>query len=130
MAKEFANTNFIAFLGKETGSRGSAYRLGIGFDKSDSVKFCWSTSDVTAQNDNNLAPIQFGKWYKCTIEYNTINKTATYYLDNKLVGTNVMPSATTSGFNMFVIYRDAKGRDGAAPYYFNDFTLYKIQKKS
>jgi hypothetical protein len=31
---------------------------------------------------------------------------------------------------MFVVYRDAKGQDGTAPYYFNDFTLYKIQKKS
>jgi hypothetical protein len=41
-----------------------------------------------------------------------------------------MPSATTFGYNMFVVYRDALGQDGMAPYYFNDFTMYKIQKKS
>jgi hypothetical protein len=130
MAKESAKTNFIGFLGKETGSRGSAYHLGIGFDKSDSIKIVWSASDVSAQEDKNIAPIQFGKWYKCTIEYNTTTKTATYFIDNKAVGTNIMPSATTFGYNMFVVYRDAKGLDGAAPYYFNDFTLYKIQKNS
>lgn len=128
MAKASAKTNFIALLSKETGSRSSAYHLGIGFDKSDSIKFLWSTREVAAQEDKNIAPIQFGKWYKCTIEYNTTNQTATYYIDNKFVGTNSMPSESTFGFNMFVVYRDAKGLDGEAPYYFNDFTLYKIHK--
>lgn len=128
LARASAKTNFIAFLSKETGSRGSAYHLGIGFDTSDSIKILWSTGDVAAQEDKNIAPIQFGKWYKCTIEYNITNQTATYFVDNKVVGTNIMPS--TSGYNMFVVYRDDKGQDGMAPYYFNDFTLYKIQKKS
>jgi hypothetical protein len=130
LANASAKTNFIAFLSKETGSRSSAYHLGIGFDKSDSIKIVWSTGDVTAQRDKNIAPIQFGAWYKCTIEYNTTNQTATYYIDNKEVGTNIMPSTSTTGFNMFVVYRDASGQDGTAGYYFNDVTLYKIQKKS
>jgi len=129
MAKASSRTNFVAFLSKETGSRSSAYHLGIGFDKSDSIKILWSTNNVAAQEDKNIAPIQFGKWYTCTIEYTTTNHTATYYIDNKAVGTTIMPSSSTSGFNMFVVYRDALGRDGAAPYYFNDITLYKIQKK-
>src|SRR5512133_971516 len=115
MAKVSAKTNFVAFLSKETGSHSSAYHLGIGFDKSDSIRILWSTGDVAAEEDKNIAPIEFGKWYTCTIEYNTINRTATYYIDNKVVGTNVMPSST-SGFNMFVVYRDASGRDGPAPY--------------
>jgi hypothetical protein len=130
LARESAKTNFVAFLSKETGSRSSAYHLGIGFDKSDSIKILWSTTDVAAQVDKNIAPIQFGKWYTCTIEYNTANQTATYYIDKKAIGTNIMPSTSTSGYNMFVVYRDASGRDGTAPYYFNDVTFYKIQKRS
>lgn len=130
LANASAHTNFVAFLSKETGSRSSAYHLGIGFDKSDSIKILWSTGDVASQEDKNIAPIQFGKWYTCTIEYNTTNQTATYYIDKKAIGTNIMPSSITTGFNMFVVYRDASGQDGAAGYYFNDVTLYKIQKKS
>ncbi len=128
MAKSSAKTNFIAFLGKEGGSiRNSAYYVGMGFDKSDSIKILWTHNAVAAQESKNVAPITFGKWYKCTVEYNVINYTASYYLDGKFVGTHVMPSVSTFGYNMFVVYRDAKGQDGMAPYYFNDFTLYKIQ---
>lgn len=130
MAGSSAKTNFIGFLGKEGGSiRNSAYYVGIGFDKSDSIKMLWTSNAVAGQEQKNIAPINFGKWYKCTIEYNIINFTATYYLDGKVVGTHVMPSLSTFGYNMFVVYRDGLGQDGLAPYYFNDFTLYKIQKK-
>jgi hypothetical protein len=129
MAKSSAKTNFIAFLGKEGGSiRNSAYYVGMGFDKSDSIKILWTHNAVAAQESKNVAPITFNKWYKCTVEYNVINYTATYYLDGKAVGTHVMPSASTFGYNMFVVYRDVKGQDGTAPYYFNDFTLYEIEK--
>ena len=131
MAKSSAKTNFIAFLGKEGGSiRNSAYFLGIGFDKSDSIKILWSSNAVAGQESKNIAPIIYNKWYKCTVEYNITNWTATYYIDNKVVGPpHVMPSESTFGYNMFVVYRDGAGQDGMAPYYFNDFTLYKIQKK-
>jgi hypothetical protein len=131
MAKASAKTNFLSFLSKETGSHGPGYYLGIGFDPSDSIKIQWDTTEVAAtQAKKNIAPIQFGKWYKCTIEYNATNWTATYYIDGKSVGTHLMPSASTLGYNMFVVYRDALGQEGTAPYYFNDFTLYGIQKKS
>lgn len=87
MATSSAKTNFIAFLGKEGGSiRNSAYYVGIGFDKSDSIKILWTSNAVAAQENQNVAPITFGKWYKCTVEYNILNYTATYYLDNKVVG--------------------------------------------
>lgn len=130
MAKSSAKTNFIAFLGKEGGSiRNSAYFIGMGFDKADQVKMLWSSNAVAGQEDKNLSPIQFGKWYKFTVEYNIIDFTASYYIDDKRVGTHLMPSLSTFGYNMFVVYRDAQGQDGPAPYYFNDFTLYKIQKK-
>jgi hypothetical protein len=131
MAKSSAKTNFIAFLGKEGGSiRNSAYFVGMGFDKSDSIKMVWTTKAVEGQEGRNVAAITFGKWYKCTVEYNVITNTATYYLDGKEVGKHEMPPTLVFGFNMFVVYRDAKGQDGMAPYYFNDFTLYKIQRKS
>jgi hypothetical protein len=130
MAKSSAKTNFIAFLGKEGGSiRNSAYYVGMGFDKSDSIKILWTSNAVSGQESKNVAPISFGKWYKCTVEYDITNYTATYYLDGKAVGTHEMPSVSTFGYNMFVVYRDAKGQDGTAPYYFNDFTLYEIEKK-
>lgn len=130
MAKSSAKTNFIAFLGKEGGSiRNSAYYVGIGFDKSDSIKMLWTSNAVAEQQNKNLSPIVFGKWYKCTVEYNIFNYTATYYLDNKVVGTHLMPWLSTFGYNMFVVYRDAKGQNGMAPYYFNNFTLYEIQRK-
>ena len=127
MAQSSAKTNFIAFLGKEGGSiRNSAYYVGIGFDKSDSIKILWTSNAVAGQENQNIAPITFGKWYKCTVEYNLFTYTAKYYIDDKLVGTHVMPALSTFGYNMFVVYRDDKGQDGPAPYYFNDFTLYKI----
>jgi hypothetical protein len=130
MAKSSAKTNFYAFLGKEGGSiRNSAYFVGIGFDKSDSIKILWSSNAVEGQEKKNLSPISFEKWYKCTVEYNIVNYTATYYIDGTVVGTHVMPYTSTFGYNMFVVYRDGKGQDGQAPYYFNDLTLYKIQKK-
>lgn len=130
MAKSSAKTNFIAFLGKEGGSiRNSAYYVGMGFDKSDQIKMLWTSNAVAGQESKNLSPIVFGKWYKCTVEYNIVTYTATYYIDNKVVGTHLMPSLSTFGYNMFVVYRDAQGQDGSAPYYFNDITLYKIQKK-
>jgi hypothetical protein len=131
MAESSAKTNFIAFLGKEGGSiRNSAYYVGIGFDKSDSIKILWTSNAVAAQESKNITPINFGTWYKCTVEYNIVTYTATYYIDNRAVGTHVMPSLSTFGYNMFVIYRDALGQEGTTPYYFNDFTLYKIQKKN
>jgi len=132
MAKSSAKTNFIAFLGKEGGSiRNSAYYVGMGFDKSDSIKMLWTSNTVAGQENKNLSPIVFGKWYKCNVEYNITNFTATYYIDNKVVGTpHVMPSLSTFGYNMFVVYRNEKGQDGMAPYYFNDVTLYKILKKN
>jgi hypothetical protein len=130
LAKSSAKTDFIAFLGKEGGSiRNSAYYVGIGFDKSDSIKMLWTSNAVAGQENKNLSPIVFGKWYKCTVEYNVINFTATYYIDNKKVGTHIMSSISTFGYNMFVVYRDWLGQDGMAPYYLNDLTLYKIQKK-
>ena len=130
MAKSSAKTNFIAFLGKEGGSiRNSAYYVGMGFDMSDSIKMLWTSNAVAGQENKNLSPIVFGKWYKCTVEYDIFTYTATYYIDNKKVGTHLMPSLSTFGYNMFVVYRDAQGQEGMAPYYFNDITLYKIQKK-
>jgi hypothetical protein len=130
MAKSSAKTNFIAFLGKDGGSiRNSAYYIGMGFDKSDSIKMLWTSTAVVGQENKNISAIVFGKWYKCTVEHNVINYTATYYIDNKVVGTHVTPPSSTLGYNMFVVYRDALGQDGTAPYYFNNLTLYKIQKK-
>jgi hypothetical protein len=129
MAKSSAKTNFIAFLGKEGGSiRNSTYYMGIGFDKSDSIKILWSHNTVANQESQNIAPIVFGKWYKCTVEYKATNYTATYYIDNKVIGTHVMPNSCSFGYNQFIVYRDGKGQNGNASYYFNDFTLYIIQK--
>jgi hypothetical protein len=131
MAISSAKTNFIAFLGIQGGSdRNSIYYVGMGFDKSDSIKILWSSLTTAEQENHTLSPIAFGGWYKCTVEYNFVNFTTTYYIDNKKVGTNLMPSASTNGYNMFVVYRDALGQDGTAPYYLNDLTLYKIQKKN
>lgn len=128
MAKSSAKTDFIAFLGTTGGSdRNSIYYVGMGFDKSDSIKYLWSTLNVLNQQNKNISPITFGKWYKCTVEYNFISSMATYYIDNKAVGTQAVSGVFS--LNMFVAYRDALGQDGPAPYYLNNLTIYKIQKK-
>lgn len=88
MAGSSAKTNFIVFLGKEGGSiRNSAYYVGMGFDKSDSIKILWTHNAVAAQESKNIVPITFGRWYKCTVEYDITNYTATYYLDGNVVRT-------------------------------------------
>jgi hypothetical protein len=128
MAKSSAKTNFIAFLGKNGGSvRNSAYYVGMGFDKSDSVKYVYSTALVAGEEKSDISAMQFNKWYRCTVEFRFQDMTATYYLDGVKVGTYSLPG--TFGFNMLIVYRDGNGQNGMAPYYLNDLTLYKINKK-
>jgi len=130
MAASSAQTNFIAFLGQEGGSiRNSAYYVGMGIDKSDSLKYVWSTDAIANQQQKNIAAVQFNKWYKCTVEYNIGDYTATFYLDGARVGGCTMPSASTFGYNMFVVYRDGAGQEGPASYYLNDLTLYERNPK-
>jgi len=126
MAKSSASTNFIAFLGKDGGSvKNSAWYVGMGFDKSDSVKYVYSTDLVRNQQNQDICPMQFNKWYKCRIEYSFATTTAKFYLDETEVGTHVFSAGTIFGYDMFVVYRDSAGAQGAAQYYLNDYTVYK-----
>jgi hypothetical protein len=127
MAQSSARTNFIAFLGKDAGSsRNSMWYCGMGFDKSDSVKYVYSTELTVNEQSKNVAAIQFNHWYKCAIEFRFSDTTATYWLDGarvgeqKLVFTKIVPI----GYDMFVVYRNAAGANGPAKYYLNDWAVF------
>ena len=133
------NTNFIVFLGKENGSyKNTKYFFGMGFDKSDSIKYVSGadsmsstdaifSADSTKYRAKNIAPIQLNRWYKCNAELTFADTTVTYYLDNVKVGQVKWHFTIIQAISidMYVVYRNGSGASGPASYYLNDVTIYK-----
>jgi len=46
---------------------------------------------VAGEEKTDIAKIQFTKWYRCTVEFNFLDSTATYYLDGVKVGAQMIP---------------------------------------
>ena len=125
MAKKAERTNFVAVIARSGSSANGLYTiLGMGIDKSDSLKYIYEYQpDDTSNEHKNFAALEYDKWYKCNIEYDFNDSTVTYFLDGRIVHTRSTPNliALTS----FVIMRDSLGSPGPKDYYVDDVTIYK-----
>jgi hypothetical protein len=129
-ADSLCHTNFIAFLGKDRGSaKNTTFHIGMGFDMSDSVKYVWGDSIGAGTGYSvNVASIQLGHWYKCSVEFTYADTSATWYLDDVQIGhehLQITGGMVAIGNNFFAAYRDGQGADGSVPYYLSDLTIYK-----
>lgn len=134
MAESSGKINMFAALGKSgSSSMGAYYYFGLGFGKSDSIKYVCATDETgtgLVETSKTIAPIQFGHWYKCRVEFEfppsgdaATPKRVNYYVDGKKVAsetTNDYPSR----FDMWLAIRDGAGAQGPKPYYIDDLMLY------
>ena len=134
MAASSGKTNLFAALGKSgSSSMGAYYYFGLGFDKSDSIKYVYATDETGAglfETSKTIAPIQFGHWYKCRVEFefppdgNTAaQKRANWYVDGKKIA-SLTTTDYPSRFDMWLALRDGAGAQGQKPYYIDDLMLY------
>lgn len=138
-AAALCHTNFVVFLGKENGSyKNTKYFFGMGFDKSDSIKYVSGTdsiscidaiytADTTKYKSKNVTPILLNRWYKCNAELTFADSMVTFYLDNVKVGQAKWHFTIIQAISidMYVVYRNASGANGPASYYLSDVTIYK-----
>lgn len=70
LATKKAHTNFIAAICQPGSSANGLFViLGLGIDKSDSLKYyCQTAPDSANITSKNFAPLTLNKWYKCKIE--------------------------------------------------------------
>jgi hypothetical protein len=112
---------------------GAYYYFGLGFDKSDSIKYVSATDEAgtgIVETSKTIAPIQFGHWYKCRVEFVfppdgdvVTPRRVNYYVDGKNVG-SLTTSNYPSRFDMWLALRDGAGAKGPKPYYIDDLMLY------
>ena len=126
MAKRTGQTNFYAALATSGSSpTGLWVIMGMGIDRSDSLKFIYQNSptDIINNEERNFAALDTNRWYKCNIEYNFSDSTLTCYLDDDTVRTRNVPNPGT--LPRFVTMRDSLGSQGPREYYLDDVTVYK-----
>ena len=125
MAKKAERTNFVAVIARSGSSANGLYTiLGMGIDKSDSLKYIYEYQpDDTSNEHKNFAALMLNKWYKCKIEYDYSDTTLTYSLDDSTVYTRTAPSPMT--LQTFIVMRDSLGAPGPSGYYVDDVAVYK-----
>jgi len=133
MAKAKGGINFTLELGQYAGSSGGLSKsFGIGFDIFDSIKATHYDADG-GRTDKMVEPIKLNYWYKCKIEINFNDSTATYYIDGNMVDQGKLPSREMYGIDKMLIFRGPlaqKGdeypecQEGPKPYYIDDIVLY------
>jgi hypothetical protein len=125
MATKLAHTNFLAAICKPGSSANGLFTIiGMGIDKSDSLKYVYENAPGDPINEHkNFAALTLNKWYKCKIEYDYSDTTLTYFLDDATVYTRTAPSPMT--LQTFVVMRDSLGAQGPSGYYVDDIIVYK-----
>jgi hypothetical protein len=125
MAAKTAHANFMAAMGKAGSSaNGLLTIIGMGIDKSDSLKYVYENAPNDIINEHkNFAALTLNKWYKCKIEYDYSDTTLTYYLDDAVVYTRTAPSPMT--LQIFIVMRDDLGAQGLSGYYLDDVRVFK-----
>jgi hypothetical protein len=125
MATKLAHTNFFAAICKPGSSANGLFTIiGMGIDKSDSLKYIYENMPGDPINEHvNFAALTLNKWYQCKIEYDYSDTTLTYFLDNDIVYTRTAPSPMT--LQIFVAMRDDLGAQGTSGYYIDDVAIYK-----
>jgi hypothetical protein len=129
MAKKPEETDFSAGLA-QLGSAGNGLFafVGMGIDKSDSFTCFYQQqpdngNSGTGMIQKNVVPLGFNKWYKCNIEYNYGNDTATYFLNGAVV--YKVDFGGMQAISDFFAIRDSLGSQGPKDYYLDDITVYK-----
>jgi hypothetical protein len=137
-AKTKGGINFGVEIGQNPGSSGAVSpAFGILFDPSDSIKCVFFTSWPVNNVQKMIAPIQPDRWYKCKVEVNFASATATYYIDDALVHTQIYPSTGSEndiglmGIDRVLVLRGKYGNppstssEGTKPYFVDDIVFYK-----
>lgn len=140
-AKSAGHVNFGVEIGQNPGSSGAVSpAFGIFFDPSDSIKCIFFTTWPANDVQKTIAPIQPDHWYKCRVEVNFASATATYYIDDALVHTQVYPSTGDDkdiglmGIDRVLVFRGKYGNplsnpstsdEGTKPYFVDDIAFYK-----
>ncbi|MBN1760594.1 MAG: hypothetical protein JW863_19860 [Chitinispirillaceae bacterium] len=135
MATATGKANFGVRMGQNPGSSGAVSpSFGIEFDPSDSIKCIFFTTWPANDIQTTIAPIQPGKWYKCQVEINCEDSTATYYIDDKKVHTQTYTEDIGFyGIDQLLVFRGKYGKipldseEGAKPYYVDDITFYTLK---
>jgi hypothetical protein len=131
MAGSLEQANFGVEIGQNPGSSGAVSpAFGIFFDPSDSIKCIIYCSFPSVDTQTMIAPIQADHWYKCKVEVNMTNSTASFYLDDSLKHTEQIDSLGLMGVDVVLVYRGLYGKnyssssEGVKPYYVDDITFY------
>ncbi|HAJ80777.1 MAG TPA: hypothetical protein DCO75_13525 [Fibrobacteres bacterium] len=125
MASKASHTDLLVAMCKTGSSANGLFTImGMGIDKSDSLKYVYeNTPDDSINEHKNFAACALNKWYKCKIEYNYTDTTLTYYLDDAVVRTQPSPSPMT--LQTFIVMRDSLGVQGTSGYYVDNVSVYK-----
>jgi hypothetical protein len=133
MAQSLGEINFGLEIGQNPGSSGAVTpAFGIFFDPSDSIKCTIFNTWPAVNTQTMIAPIQAGHWYKCKIEVNMTDSTASYYLDDTLKHTELIATSIgLMGIDRVLVFRGMYGNnfssssEGTKPYYIDDIVWYK-----
>jgi hypothetical protein len=135
-AKAKGGINFGVEIGQNPGSSGAVSpTFGIFFDPSDSIKCIffttWPANDVQVM----VAAIEPDHWYKCRVEVNLDDSTASYYIDDALKHTQKFSADIgLMGIDRVLVLRGKYGNplstpstsaEGTKPYYVDDIAFYK-----
>jgi hypothetical protein len=132
MAQTPDSINFGVEIGQNPGSSGAVSpAFGMFFDPADSIKciiFCsWPMVDTQVM----IEAVQADRWYKCKVEVNMTDSTASFYLDDVLRHTESIASIGLMGIDRLLVFRGPYGKNGSPSsegmkaYYVDDITLYK-----
>jgi len=131
-AQSLGEINFGLEIGQNPGSSGAVTpAFGIFFDPSDSIKCTIFNTWPAVDTQTMVAAIQAGHWYKCKIEVNMTDSTASFYLDDAAVHTEKLSTAYPQGIDRVLVFRGLYGKnfssssEGTKPYYIDDITWYK-----
>jgi hypothetical protein len=129
MAKRPEEINLNAGLA-QLGSAGNGLFafVAMGIDKSDSFTCLYQQQPYNGNSgtgviQKNVVPLGFNKWYKCNIEFNYTNDTATYFLNGAVV--YKVNFGGLGGISELFAMRDSLGSQGPKDYYLDDITVYQ-----
>ena len=103
--------DFIAGMAQSgSAANGLSMLLGMGIDKSDSLKLYYQQTYPDPLIEKNLAPLGYKKWYKCNVEYDFNDSMLTCSLNDAVV--YKQPASSPMQISHFVAMRDSIGSQG------------------
>lgn len=129
MATKASQTNLLVAICKPGSSASGLFTIiGMGIDKSDSLKYVYESAPGDSANSvyKNFAALTFNKWYKCKIEYDFPNSNLIFYLDDGIV--HQQKTENPLFLSYFAAMRDGLGAKGPSGYYIDDLAIYNYKK--